>query len=230
VPKLQSPLASPLGVVTLAGAVAALLTPWTITIPGISGGANFGVQTPGAWLEVIAVVGAVMLARLDLALIALLVADALLIAWYAWAVWVVTTPAYSSLGFPFVGTDLVGPGWYAAGAAVLAAAARVARRYRDSDLHPQREVWALSAIPGAGLLRLDRQPRALFWGTLVVFLLLVATLASPLAPLFQPLSGFEDLPSAPPTRAGTWVPLVLAVVAAIVSVADTLWTKRRLAN
>ena len=81
-PKLQSPLASPLGVVTLAGAVAALLTPWTITIPGISGGANFGVQTPGAWLEVIAVVGAVMLARLDLALIALLVAvpTALLVA------------------------------------------------------------------------------------------------------------------------------------------------------
>src|SRR6266702_5412276 len=122
--------------------------------------------------------------------------------------WVVTTPAYSGLDFPFVGTDLVGPGWYAAGAGVLAAAARVARRYRDSDLHPAAEVWALSAIPGAGLLRVERQPRALFWSTLVVFLLLVASLASPMAPLFQPLSGFPDLPAAPPTRSGTWVPLL----------------------
>lgn len=229
-PKLQSPLASPLGVVVLAGAVAALLTPWTISIPGVGGGASFGVQTPLAWLEVLALVGAVTFVRLDLALLALLIADAVLIAWYGWAVWVVSTPSYSSLGFPFIGTDLVGPGWYAAGAGVLAAAGRVARRYRDSDLHPGAEVWALSGIPGAGLLRLDRQPRALFWGTLVVFLLLLATLGSPMAPLFQPLSGFSELPSSPPTRAGTWIPLVLAVVAAVMSIADTVWTSRRLAN
>jgi hypothetical protein len=221
-------LASPLGIVTLAGAVSALLTPWTIAIPDISTSAGFGVQNPIAWLVVLALVGAVTLVRIDLALISLVVAEALLVGWYAWAMWVVTTPAYSSLGFPFVGTDLVGPGWYAAGAGALAAGARVARRYRDSDHHPAVEVWLLSSIPGAGLLRLERMPRAMFWGTLVVFLLLIATLASPIAPLFQPISGFPDLPAAPPTRAGTWVPLLLAVAAAIASVADTVWTKHRL--
>ena len=229
-PKLQSPLVSPLAIITVAGAVSALLTPWTVTIPGISGGASFGVQTPVVWLEVIALVGAVMFVRLDLALISLVVADAILIGWYAWAMWVVTTPEYSSLGFPFIGTDVVGPGWYAAAAGLLGAAARVARRYRDSDLHPAADVWGLSAIPGAGLLRLDRMPRALFWGTLVVFLLLIASLASPMAPLFQPLSGFPDLPAAPPTRGGTWIPLILAVVAALASIADTLWTRSRRAE
>jgi hypothetical protein len=230
VPKLQSPLASPLGIVTLAGAVSALLTPWTIAIPGVSSSGAFGIQSPIAWLEVAALVGAVTFVRLDLALISLLIAEALLVGWYAWAMWVVTTPVYASQGFPFIGTDIVGPGWYAAGAGLLGAAARVARRYRDSDLNPAAEVWLLSATPGAGLLRVDRMPRALFWGTLVVFLLLIATLGSPLAPLFQPISGFPDLPASPPTRAGTWVPLLLAIVAALASIADTAWTKSRLAK
>lgn len=226
VPRLRSPVASPLGLVTLACVVAALLTPWTVTVQRAHATATFGVQSPAAWLTVLAILGGVVIVRLDIALASLLAAETAVLAWYAWAMWIVSTPAYSGLNFPFVGTDLLGPGWYAAGAGLLAAAASLARRYGDSDLEPRREVWWLTAIPGQGLMRLDHTARALLWAGLVVFLLLIATLASPMAPLFQPLAGFPDLPAAPPTRGGTWVPLILAVVAEVLSVLDTLIQKR----
>jgi len=229
VPKLRSPVASPLGLVTLACAVAALLTPWTVTIPRVNGAeATFGVQSPIAWLAVLALVASVMLVRIDLGLVAMLVTEAILVAWYAWAMWIVTTPAYVHTDFPFVGTDLVGPGWYAAAAGLLSAAASIARRYRDGDFPPGAELWWLSAVPGFALVRLDRMALGLSWAGLIVFLLIVATLASPMAPLFQPLSGFPDLPAAPPTRDGTWVPLLLAVAAALLSIVNTAVLRRRL--
>jgi len=227
VPTLRSPFVSPLALVALACVVAALLTPWTITIPRADATAAFGIQSPAAWVTVLAILGAVVLVRRELALASLLVATAAVLSWYVWAMLIVETPAYSSLDFPFVGTDLLGPGWYAASAGLLAAAASLARRYHESDDPPGKEVWILAAIPGFGLMRLGQSARGLLWAGLGVFFLLVATLASPMAPLFQPLQGFSDLPAAPPTRGGTWIPLILAVVAAILSVADTIWVARR---
>ena len=71
----------------------------------------------------LALLGALLLPDLTLNTASLLAAELLLIAWYAWAMYLVTTPAYSSQ-YAFVGTDIVATSWYAAGLGLLSAAQR----------------------------------------------------------------------------------------------------------
>jgi hypothetical protein len=130
--------------------------------------------------------------------------------------------------YDFVGTDMVGPAWYAAALGLLFTAAVVARRYRDSDLHFGPETWWLAAIPGSGLRRLDRTARGLLWASLVAAALWLASLDSPIAPLFQTVNGMQDLPDPLPTRAPTWILLGIAVLLAALSVVDTIRFRRRL--
>lgn len=63
---------------------------------------------------------------------------------------------------------------------------------------------------------------------LVTISLLVASLASPIAPLFQPINRLADLPPALPTRSATWAFLAAAAIFALLSFLDTLLAKRRL--
>src|ERR1700674_5622000 len=114
---------------------AALITLWTIGIPKVGATPSFGLQSPICWLVALALLGALLLPTPALNTASILVAEILLIAWYAWASYLVTTPAYSSQ-YNFVGTDIVGTSWYAAGLGVLWAAAVVALRYHDKDLPP----------------------------------------------------------------------------------------------
>jgi hypothetical protein len=51
-----------------------------------------------------------------------------------------------------------------------------------------------------------------------------------MAPLFQPLNGLPELPDPVPTRAPTWILIGAAALFALLSVADTIRMKRRLAQ
>jgi hypothetical protein len=226
VTRLRSAVASPAALLTLVSIVIALITLWTIGIPKIGATPSFGFQSAVCWLVVLALLGALILPSLALNTAALVVAELLLIGWYAWAMYLVTTPAYASQ-YDFVGTDIVATAWYAAGLGLLCAAAVVALRYQDGDNPPGAETWLLSAVPGFGLIRLGKTSRGLLWTTLVVGALMVATFDSPIAPLFQPLNGLPDLPDRLPTRAPTWILLGAAVLFELLSVADTVRAKRR---
>ena len=227
VTRLRSSVASPAALLALGSMVVALITLWSIGIPKVGATPSFGFQSPVCWLVVLALVGALLLPTLTLNTASLLAAELLLIAWYAWATYLVTTPTYSSQ-YDFVGTDIVATAWYAAGLGVLCAAAVVARRYHDNDAPPGRETLWLAAVPGFGLIRLGRTFQGLVWTALVVGALFTATFDSPIAPLFQPLNGLPDLPDTLPTRAPTWILLGGAILFALLSVADTIRIKRRL--
>jgi hypothetical protein len=225
--RLRSAVDSPAAVFALIAMFVALVSLWTIRIPRVPGDSSFGFQSLVCWLAVLAVLGALLLRNPKLEIASLLAAELVLVAWYAWEIWLATTPSYASQ-YDFVGTDLVGPAWYAAALGLLFAAANVARRYRESDLHLGPETWWLAAIPGSGLRRLDRTARGLLWASLVAAALWLASLDSPIAPLFQTVNGMQDLPDPLPTRAPTWVLLGLAALLAVLSVADTIRFRRRL--
>jgi hypothetical protein len=226
VTRLRSSLDSPPALFTLIAIVATLVSLSAIAIPKVHAAPSFGFESPVCWLAVVLLLGAILLRNLTLSLACVIAAELVLVAWYAWAIWLVTTPRFSS-EYAFVGTDIVGPAWYAAGFGLLCAAAVVARRYRNSDHPPGPETWWLAAVPGYGLLRLDRTARGLTWAVLVGAALLLASLDSPIAPLFQPLNGFENLPDPLPTRAPTWILLGIAVLFAGLSVLDTIRVRRR---
>jgi hypothetical protein len=228
-PRLRSAVASPAAFFALVSIAIALLTLWTVAIPKVGAIPSFGFQSPICWLVVLALLGALLLPNLRVKTASLLAAELLLIAWYAWSIWLVTTPTYSSQ-YTFVGTDIVGAAWYAAGLGVLCAAAVVALRYHDGDDPPGPETLWLAAVPGFGLVRLGKTSRGLVWTTLVVAALFVATFDSPIAPLFQPLNGLPELPDPVPTRAPTWILIGAAALFALLSVADTIRMKRRLAQ
>ena len=223
---MRSALASPSALLALASLVAALVTPWSIGIPQAHAVGTFGFQSAVCWLVVLLLLTAIAVRSTAISVACLVASDVVLLAWYGYAMWLVTTPTYSNL-YPFVGTDVVGPAWYASGVALLATSAAVVRRIHDSDLPIGKEVWWLAAVPAFGLARLGRTARGFMWTALVVSALLLATLGSPIAPLFQPISGFPDLPSQLPTRAPTWILLAAAALFATLSVVDTIWLSRR---
>ena len=225
--RLRSAVDSPAAVFALIAMFVGLVSLWTITIPRVPSRSSFGFQSPVCWLVVLAVFGALLFRNLRFGIVSLLAAELVLVAWYGWELWLATTPTYASQ-YDFVGTDLVGPAWYAAALGLLFAAAVVARRYRDSDLHSGAETWWLAAVPAFGLLRLDRTSRGLLWTTLVAAALWLASLDSPMAPLFQTINGMQDLPDPLPTRAPTWVLLGIAALLAVLSAVDTIRMRRRL--
>lgn len=227
VTRLRSAVDSPPAVFALISMFVALVSLWTIRIPRVAGDSSFGFQSLVCWLVVLAVLGVLLLRNLRLEVASLLAAELVLVAWYAWETWLATTTSYSSQ-YDFVGTDLVGPAWYAAALGLLFAAAVVARRYRDSDLNVGAETWWLAAVPGFGLLRFDRTARGLLWTTLVAAALWLASLDSPIAPLFQTVNGMQNLPDPLPTRTPTWILLGIAVLLAVLSAADTIRMRRRL--
>ena len=143
--RLRTAIDSAGAVFALIAMFVALVSLWTIRIPRIPGDSTFGFQSLVCWVVVLAMLGALLLPDLRLGIASLLAAELVLVAWYAWEIWLATTPTYASQ-YDFVGTDMVGPAWYAAALGLLFTAAVVARRYRDSDLHFGPETWWLSLI------------------------------------------------------------------------------------
>jgi hypothetical protein len=158
--------------------------------------------------------------------IALAVVEVVLIAWFGWAMWVVTTPRFATLGFPFIGTDLIGPGWYAAAIGLLVAAGVVVSELIDKDVAVAWDLWVLTAIPGYGLARLGQWSRGLAWTALFSAALYFASTDSPDPAQFAEYGRTANLPP-PYPREPEWVLLALAAVLFVSSVAATAWRRRR---
>lgn len=218
---------SPLAVLVLICAFLTLVSPWTIGIPQVGLDFTFGFQNPVCVLVVLLVLAGVVTTNLQLSLAVTLVGEALLLGWFGWAMWLTTTPPFGRVDFPFVGIDLIGPGWFEASVGLIATGAIIARQVHDRELPLGAEVWLLSLIAGMGLIRLGRIARGVVWAMLVSTAVFLASVASPIGPLFQPIVGQFDMPTAPPTRAPTWLLLGLAFGLVVASIIDTAWTRRK---
>ncbi len=205
----------------------ALASPWSIGVPQADADVNFGFQNPVCWLMLIAMATALMAADLGAVVAAVVAGEALLLGWFGWAMWLAGTPPYTGLDFPFMGIDLIGPGWFEAALGLLAVGAVIARRYHDQEQPPGAEVWLLAALPGFGLIRLGRTARGLLWAILVATAVFLASVDSPVAPLFQSVGSHFDLPPAPPTRAPEWIFLGAGLLLAAASVVDTALARSR---
>jgi hypothetical protein len=205
--------------------ITSVASPWWISVPPAHQAEVFGFAAPACWLVVIAIVGA-LYADLRAAVIALMVVEAVLVAWFAWAMWVVTTTRFTSLGFPFIGTDLIGAGWYAAAIALLVTAGVVVRELTDHDVPVGRDLWALTAIPGYGLARLGQWDRGLIWTTLFSAALYFASTDSPDPTQFAEYGRTGNVPP-PYPRGPEWVLLAVAAILWGLSIAATLWQRRR---
>ena len=220
-------VATPLGVLVGVSAFLALVSQWTIRIPQAGLDATFGFQIPLCWLVVLATIAALLATNVALGLAAALAGEALLLGWFGWAMWIATTSRFAGIDFPFIGIDLVGPGWFWSALGLMAGGAAIAKRYHDLERPPGAEVWLLSSLPGIGLIRIGRTARGVIFAMLVSLALFLASFDSPVAPLFQPIVGHFDPPPFPPTRALDWILLASAVVLAIVSIIDTARLKMR---
>jgi len=105
-------------------AAVSLVAEWTVGVPPARMPETFGYETVVCWAAIAGLAAALVLES-RLAGVALVAVEAVLVAWFGWAIWVVTTPRFTSLGFPFLPTDVIGSGYYLAWAAVLAAAGAV---------------------------------------------------------------------------------------------------------
>jgi hypothetical protein len=205
--------------------IASVASPWSISIPPAHIAEAFGFQAPACWLAVIALFAALFL-EVRAAVIALAVVEFVLIAWFGWAMWVVTTPRFTQLGFPFVGTDLIGPGWYAAAVGLLFTAGAVVKELIDRDVPIGADLWILTAIPGFGLVRLGKWARGLAWAALFSAALYFASTDSPDPGVFSEFGRTGNVPT-PYPRGPEWVLLALAALLWVFSIAATVWQRRR---
>jgi hypothetical protein len=205
--------------------ITSVLSPWWISVPPAHFAQTFGFQSPACWLIVIGVFVALYL-DVRVAVFALAGVEVVLTAWFAWAMWVVTTPRFSSLGFPFIGTDLIGPGWYAATVGLLVASGVVVKELVDRDVPVGWDLWALTAIPGYGLARLGQWGRGLIWTTLFSAAFYFASTDSPDTEQFAEYGRTGNVPP-PYPREPEWVLLALAAVLFASSVVATVRQRRK---
>lgn len=205
--------------------VASVASPWSISIPPAHISESFGFQTPVCWLAVVALVAALLLTgRASIATLA--VGELVVIGWFAWAMWVVTTPRFTSLPFPFVGTDLMGPGWYAAAVGLLVVAGAVVKDLQDRDVPPGLDLWILTAIPGYGLARLGQWVRGLIWTVLFAGALYLGSTDSPDPAQFADYGASGNVPP-PIPRSPEYVLLGLAAIFWLLSILATVRRSRR---
>lgn len=215
------------GVIVCICAATSVLSPWAIAIRPAHAAVSFGYQTPACWLTVLALVSAVVAANLRIGLVAVVLAASVVIAWFAWALWVVTTPRFALLGFPFVGTDLLGAGWYAAAVGLLVAAGEVVRKLNAGDEPANIDLWLLALLPGFGLMRLGHWGRGLIWTMLFSTVFYLGTIDSPDPALFEEYGATNNVPPALPTRAPEWILLGIAGLFWVLSVVDLVLVRRR---
>lgn len=202
-------------------AVASMASPWSISIPPAHLTQTFGFQTPWCWLEVIALLAASVL-ELRFAVFAVAVATGTLIAWLAWAMFIVTTPRFTAVPFPFVGTDLIGGGWYASAAGLLVVAAFVVKGSADRHAPAGIDLAIFTAIPGYGLMRLGEWGQGLTLALLCSGAFYFASTDSPDPAVFADYGHTGNVPPAIP-REPEWILLAFAAAIWLFSVARTAW-------
>jgi hypothetical protein len=212
-------------VIAVIAMLASLLAPWSVSIPPAHVAQSFGYQTPACWFAVLAVIAAAAL-EVRLATVAVAVALGVILAWFAWATWIVTTPAFTQLPFSFMGTDVIGPGWYGAAIGLLFSAGAVVKALDDAQAPVGRELWLLTAIPGYGLMRLRRWGRGLAFAALVCGAIYFASTDSPDPTQFADYGLSNNVPP-PIPRGPEWFLLGVAAVLWLASVGATILEKRR---
>jgi hypothetical protein len=205
--------------------LASVVSPWTTGVPPAHLAQSFGFQTAACWLAVLALVAALVL-EARAAVIALAVVELVLIAWFGWAMWIVTTPRFSDLGFPFVGTDLIGPGWYLIAVGLLLAGGAVVRDLNDSHVPAGADLWILAAIPGFGLIRLGQWSRGLILATLFSAALYFASTDSPDPTQFAEYGRYGNVPP-PYPRSVEWALLAIAALLWAITIALTIRERHR---
>ncbi len=217
---------TPLDLLVIVSAIISLLSQWTVSIPPAHLAETFGIESAAGWLAVIGMLASLALDG-RLAVIAVFFTEVVLVASFGWATWVVTTPRFASLPFPFMPTDLMGPGWYAAGAGLLLATGAVIRDLRRHHAPPREDLWLLTAIPGFGLLRMGRWFEGGVWAGLFIVAVYLASTDSPDSTEFADLGRYGAVPP-PFPRGAEWVLLGAAVFFWIVSIAVTVWRRSNL--
>ncbi|MDQ6714328.1 MAG: hypothetical protein M3Z28_14250 [Candidatus Dormibacteraeota bacterium] len=145
-------------------AALSLLTPWTIEVAVGHLPRVFGWTNPLAWVVALCLVLSVMQSARPYHGLALAGTGAALVAWVAWAGWLLSTPSFSKLQFTFMPVDLISTGWYAGLIAwVVAVDGFAFRRAREPERAKAREVWRLAPVPGMGLVRLGFAGRGRVW-------------------------------------------------------------------
>ena len=204
--------------------LASVASPWWVSVPPTHLQETFGFESPACWVAIIGLLIA-LLVEARAAVVALAVVELVLAACFGWAMWVVTTPRFAQLGFPFVGTDLMGPGWYAAAIGLLVAAA-VVKELEDRDVPIGPELWSLTALPGFGLIRLGSWNRGLVWTALFSAALYFASTDSPDPAQFIEYGRTGNVPP-PIPRGPEWILLALAALLWVLSITATAWQRRR---
>ena len=205
--------------------IAAVASPWTISIPPAHIAQIFGFQTPVCGAATLALMASVLLEG-NAAVAALAIAFACIAGWFAWAMLIVTTPQFTSLPFPFVGTDLIGPGWYAASVGLLVAAAAVARSLYQRHVQPGTDMWIFTALPGYGLMRMGVWDRGLTFAILFSAALYFGSTDSPDPAQFADYGKSGNVPP-PLPRGPEWVLLGIAAAIWLISIAVTILRLRR---
>jgi hypothetical protein len=221
---VRSRAASAVDLLVVVCVLASVVSPWSISISPAHLAQSFGFQTPACWLAVIGLIGALLLDG-RAAVIALAAVELVLIGWFAWAMWVVTTPRFTELGFSFVGTDLIGAGWYAVAVGLLLATGAVVKDLNDRAVPVGADLWILTALPGFGLIRLGKWSRGLIWTALFSAAFYFASTDSPDATQFADYGRYGNVPPAYP-RGAEWVLLAVAALLWVTSVAATIWQRR----
>jgi hypothetical protein len=223
--RVQNRAVSVVAVGVAACVLASVASPWSISIPPAHIVQSFGFQTPACWVAVLALAAAVLLDE-GAAMVAVGIAMAVIAAWFAWAMWIVTTPQFTSLPFPFVGTDVIGPGWYAAAVGLLIAAAAVAARLAQRHAETGIDLWIFTLIPGYGLVRLGSWSRGLVFTILFSAALYFGSTDSPDSSQFADYGQSGNVPP-PMPRGPEWVLLGLAAAIWLASIAVTVSHARR---
>ena len=227
-PSAAAALTRPLSLAVLfaaLAAVASMASPWSISIPPAHLTQVFGFQAPACWLVVAALLAASVL-ELRFAVVAVAVATGTLIAWLAWAMLIVTMPRFTALPFPFVGTDLIGGGWYAAAAGLLVVAAYVVKGFADRLSPAGVDLAIFTVIPGYGLMRLGEWGQGLTLAMLASGAFYLASTDSPDPAVFADYGQTGNVPP-PIPREPEWILLALAAGIWLFSVAMTVWRANR---
>ena len=199
----------------------ALLTPWSVAIPTLNRPLTFGWQAPLG----LGVIGALVLARVcrrrRSGAAAVTIAGLGLLAWLAWISAQLLTPTFHASGFPFLPIDVLGEGWYV-GLLAFAISLDGIAADASEDERPARpsEVWPLSIVPGAGLVRLHYPGRGRLWLAASAFCVFLVQANAVGPDEFQYFGALGSLPEARP-RVAVLIPLVMGLLVWLASLWET---------